>query len=47
MVVYRIAACSYINDLSGEGAYLHGGRWNSPGTRLLYTAENPALAMLE
>jgi len=47
MTVYRIAACKYINDLSGEGAFRYGARWNSPGTRMLYTAESSALAMLE
>jgi RES domain-containing protein len=47
MTVYRISTCHYIDDLSGEGAFLHGARWNSPGTRVLYAAENAALAMLE
>ncbi len=47
MVVYRIAACSYIDDLSGKGAALYGGRWNSKDVYMLYTAESPALAMLE
>ena len=47
MTVYRIAACKYIKDLSGEGAFRYGARWNSPGTRMLYTAESSALAMLE
>ncbi len=47
MKLYRITACDYAKDLSGEGAFLYGGRWNSKGTRLLYTAENPALAYLE
>jgi RES domain-containing protein len=33
--------------LDGEGAYLYGGRWSSPGTRLSYTSEHQSLAMLE
>jgi RES domain-containing protein len=32
---------------SGEGARLYGGRWNSPGARLVYTAEHASLAVLE
>lgn len=32
---------------SGEGARLYGGRWNSPGTPLVYTAQSRALAALE
>jgi RES domain-containing protein len=34
-------------DLSGEGARLFGGRWNSPGRPVVYFAEHPALAALE
>lgn len=33
--------------LSGEGARLHGGRWNSPGTRVAYASDSIALATLE
>src|SRR5262249_602403 len=31
----------------GEGARLYGGRWNSAGTRMVYTAQSPSLAVLE
>ena len=47
MQVYRIAQKIFINDLSGEGARLFGGRWNHRGTPLLYTAESRSLATLE
>jgi len=46
--VYRILRRAYAKKpLDGEGAYLYGGRWSSPGTRLAYTAEHLSLAMLE
>ena len=31
----------------GEGARVSGGRWNSPGTRVVYTSETASLATLE
>ena len=34
-------------DLTGEGARLWGGRWNSPGRPLVYAADTAALAVLE
>jgi RES domain-containing protein len=32
---------------SGEGARRFGGRWNSPGVPMVYTAEHASLAILE
>lgn len=31
----------------GEGARLHGGRWNSPGSAVVYTAQSESLAAME
>jgi RES domain-containing protein len=47
MELYRIAHEHYATDLSGTGARLYGGRWNSEGTAALYTASTRALALLE
>ncbi len=47
MTVYRIVRGKYREDLSGTGAELFGGRWNSKGTKMLYTASSIALAMTE
>ena len=43
---FRITRRPYA-DLSGEGARLVGGRWNSPGRAALYLAESRELAILE
>ena len=32
---------------TGDGARLYGGRWNSPGTSIVYLAGNASLAALE
>lgn len=48
--VWRIAveAPTYsADDMTGSGAKLSGGRWNTPGTPLVYCAQNIALATLE
>ena len=39
----RLAAEAF----SGEGARLYGGRWNSPGIAMVYTAGSVSLATLE
>ena len=46
--MFRVLRAAYArNPFDGEGAYLYGGRWSSPGTRLVYTSEHQSLAMLE
>ena len=47
MDVFRISECNFSRDLSGTGARIYGGRWNSKGLPLLYTAGSRALALLE
>lgn len=47
MQVYRIASTDYINDLSGYGAKLYGGRWNRKGVAVLYTGSSIALCAWE
>jgi len=49
MKVFRIEREKYLNTtLSGIGASMDdGNRWNSRFTRLVYTAESRALALLE
>ena len=47
MIVYRVGKTRYANDLSGEGARLHGGRWNHKLTACIYSSESRSLATLE
>lgn len=47
MQFFRFELETYINDISGYGAKLYGGRWNIVGNAMLYTACSPSLAMLE
>jgi RES domain-containing protein len=49
-LIWRIAvepARHAANDLSGNGAKITGGRWNSTGTPMIYGSANIALATLE
>ena len=50
VAIWRIAveAPTYAaNDLTGNGAKITGGRWNSAGTSMVYCASNISLATLE
>ncbi len=45
---WRIVKRRFANAaFTGEGARLYGGRWNSPGVAVVYTAESQSLAALE
>lgn len=47
MKIYRISKRNFIEDLSGEGARLYGGRWNRKGHSMLYFSEHLSLSVLE
>ena len=47
MIVYRLSSGRYKTDVSGKGAEISGGRWNSKGVAMLYTAQSRALAFAE
>ncbi len=47
MKLFRIARTQNINDLSGTGARMYGGRWNHKGTDIIYTSESVSLATVE
>lgn len=47
MIVYRIVESKFKDDISGFGAKLYGGRWNSIGRAVVYCAEHISLSMLE
>ncbi len=47
MNLFRLCREKYALPFSGVGASLVGGRWNSRGVEVIYTAENRSLAMAE
>lgn len=45
---FRVVKEQFAADpFSGDGAFEFGGRWNSPGSRVVYASESLALACLE
>ena len=48
MQAFRIVKRRHAAEaFNGEGARIHGGRWNRPGTPVVYAAHTRALAALE
>lgn len=47
MTVFRICNPQFSEDISGTGAKLYGGRWNSKGVAALYASEHISLSVLE
>lgn len=47
MIVFRLSKRKYAYDLSGKGAELAGGRWNSKGNAVLYASQSRALCTAE
>jgi RES domain-containing protein len=45
--LFRLALSPFADDLSGEGARLCGGRWNSISVPMIYTSTTRALAVVE
>lgn len=46
--VWRITKRKHLKTaFSGSGARRYGGRWNSPGSAIVYTSETQSLAALE
>lgn len=47
MIVFRLSKGQFKDDLSGKGAERVGGRWNSAGVPMVYTAVSRALCTVE
>ncbi len=48
VTAWRITKRKHVRHaFSGEGAHEFGGRWNNPGTAVVYTAQSQSLAALE
>ena len=48
ITVWRIVSANFKDKAyAGDGARIHGGRWNSKGVAVVYTADSLALASIE
>jgi RES domain-containing protein len=46
MVIWRLQGSKF-HLINSEGAKLTGGRWNQPGTAVIYASEDAVLAAME
>ncbi len=46
MVIFRMHGAAY-DAFDTTGSFLHGGRWHTAGSRLIYAAQHVSLAVLE
>ena len=46
-LIWRLTSPAYAHVLDGEGARVAGGRWNSPGRRVVYASSHLSLSVLE
>lgn len=47
MIAFRLLKKKFSHHLSGKGASICGGRWNSIGTEIIYCSSSRALSLLE
>jgi RES domain-containing protein len=47
MDVFHLGKARFADQLTGDGAKLHGGRWNLIGTPCIYTSGSMSLSVLE
>ena len=45
--LFRISTSEHIDDITGAGAKIYGGRWNHTGYPVVYTSGSRSLAALE
>ena len=45
--LFRISLSEHINDMTGTGAKIYGGRWNHAGYPVVYASGSRSLAALE
>jgi RES domain-containing protein len=47
MIVFRLCSAAFPDFLSGNGASIAGGRWNTKGMKMVYTSSSRSLCTAE